>query len=49
MLMMDHFVFFDFDELSIFFIMDYIAVMGLFVFIGHYAVAGLKKIQRNRK
>ena len=49
MLMMDHFVFFDFDELSIFFIMDYIAVMGLFVFMVHYAVAGLKKIQRNRK
>lgn len=36
MLMMDHFVFFDFDEPIIFFIVDYVAVMGLFVFVGHY-------------
>lgn len=36
MLMMDHFVFFDFDEPIIFFIADYIAVMGLFVFVGYY-------------
>lgn len=45
MLMLDHFVFFDFDEPIIFFIADYIAVMGLFVFIGCY----LSKILKNAK
>lgn len=43
MLMMDHFVFFDFDEPIIFFIADYIAVMGLFVFVGHYLITFLRK------
>lgn len=36
------FVFFDFDEPLIFFLLDYIAVMGLFVFVGHYIAQGLK-------
>lgn len=49
MLMLDHFVFFDFDEPIVFFIADYIAVMGMLVFVGHYVAAGLKRIQRNRK
>ena len=31
-----HFVFFDFEEPLLFFLIDYIAAMGLFVFIGHY-------------
>lgn len=30
-----HFVFFDFSEPVIFFLLDYLAVMGLFVFIGY--------------
>lgn len=47
MLMMDHFVFFDFDEPIIFFITDYIAVIGLFVFIGHYAAAGLRQLRHH--
>lgn len=42
MLMLDHFVFFDFDEPIIFFIADYIAVMGLFVFVGHYLSDGIR-------
>lgn len=42
MLMMDHFVFFDFDEPIIFFIVDYVAVMGLFVFVGHYLSYAIK-------
>ena len=36
MILKNQFVFFDFGEPLILFILDYIAVMGLFVFIGHY-------------
>lgn len=43
MLMRDHFVFFDFDEPLVFFIADYMAVMGLFVFVGHYLSTFLRK------
>lgn len=39
-------VFFDYDELRIFFYLDYIAVMGLFVFMGNYVCAGLRSIDR---
>lgn len=37
------FVFFNFDEPLIFFFIDYLAVMGLFVCIGYYSSIGLKK------
>lgn len=43
------FVFFDFEEPLIFFLLDYMAVMGLFVFIGHYLTAILKRCCRKRK
>ena len=46
------FVFFDFEEPLIFFFVDYLAVMGLFVFAGHYAgkaVRGLLKSQVRRQ
>ena len=46
MLMMDHFVFFDIDEPLVFFMVDYAAVMALFVFFGHYFTFGLKQIQK---
>ena len=46
MLMLDHFVFFDFDEPIIFFIADYVAVMGLFVFIGHYSAKYLRQVRK---
>lgn len=36
MLMQVHFVFFDYSEPVVFFLFDYMAVMGMFVFIGHY-------------
>lgn len=36
MLLKSHFVFFDFEEPLAFFLMDYIAVMGLFVWMEHY-------------
>lgn len=40
------FVFFDFGESLIFFLLDYLAMMGLFVFIGYYASQGTKRIMR---
>ena len=43
MFLKNEFVFFDFDEPLVFFIIDYIAVMGLFVFVGHYLSTVLKK------
>ena len=42
----NQFVFFDFDESLIFFLLDYIAVMGLFVFVGHYLAALIKRIKK---
>ncbi|MDO4325839.1 MAG: DUF4405 domain-containing protein [bacterium] len=42
------FVFFDFEEGLIFFLLDYLAVMGLFVCIGHYFAEILKRCGRKR-
>lgn len=49
MLMQVHFVFFDYEEPVIFFILDYMAAMGLFVLIGHYLSRGLIKPGRKKK
>ena len=43
MLLKTLFVFFDFDEPLIFFFLDYLAVMVLFVCLGHYGSKLLKK------
>lgn len=43
------FVFFDFEESLIFFLMDYVAAMGLFVFAGHYFTEFLRSCSRKRK
>lgn len=40
------FVFFDYEEPLIFFLLDYVAVMGLFVFAGHYVTEFLKRYAR---
>lgn len=45
MLLQNQFVFFDFEEPIIFFFLDYMAVMGLFVFAGHYLSEGVKRFQ----
>lgn len=42
MLMEKQFVFFNFEEPLLLFILDYMAVMGLFVFAGHYISMALK-------
>lgn len=49
MLLKIQFVFFDFDEPLIFFLLDYVAVMGLFVFVGHYFAEILRHCGRKRK
>lgn len=49
MLLKYHFVFFDFDEPLILFLLDYIAVMGLLVFAGHYLSVILKRIGKRKE
>lgn len=44
-----HFVFFDFEEPLFFFLLDYVAAMGLFVFVGHYFAELLKRRTLKRK
>ena len=46
MFLKNQFVFFDYGEPLILFLIDYIAVIGLFVFIGHYIGQGLKCVDR---
>lgn len=48
MLLRSHFVFFDYEEPLVFFYLDYIAVMGLFILIGNYVCAGLRMIGKSR-
>lgn len=42
MFLKNQFVFFDFEELLFFFILDYMAIMGFFICIGHYIGVLLK-------
>lgn len=44
MLLKTQFVFFDFNEPLILFLIDYIAAMALFIFIGHYLVKRLNHL-----
>lgn len=49
MLLKIQFVFFDFEEPLIVFLLDYMAIMGLFIFIGHYLTDILKRFSKKRK
>lgn len=49
MLLKTEFVIFNYDEPLIFFFLDYLAVMGLFVFIAYYIADFMKKINTGRK
>lgn len=49
MLLKIQFVFFDFEEPLIFFLLDYMTIMGLFVFIGHYLTELLKRCNQKKK
>ena len=46
LLLKSHFVFFDYSEPVIFFLLDYLAVMGLFVCIGFLLAMFLRRIRR---
>lgn len=48
MLLRIQFVFFDFEEPLAFFLLDYVAVMGLFVFLGHYFAGFLRRYSQRR-
>lgn len=47
MLLKNQFVFFNLDEPLALFLLDYVAVMGLFVFLGHYLAEGAKRPSRH--
>lgn len=49
MLLKNEFVFFNFEEPLVFFFVDHVAVMGLFVFLGHYFAGFLKWLNQKRK
>ena len=49
MLLISHFAFFDYEEPLILFVLDYISVMGLFVFAGHYITVWLRMMQKGQK
>ena len=49
MFLVNQFVFFDFEEPLILFLLDYMAVMGLFVFAGHYFTELLRRMGSRRK
>ena len=44
-----HFLFLDTSEPLILFFIDHVAIMGLFVFIGHYLARLLRQVGNNRK
>ena len=43
MFLKKHFVFFDYTEPLVFFMLDYITVMGLFIIVGYYFSMFLRK------
>lgn len=49
MFLTSHFVFFDYAEPLILFVLDYISVMDLFVFAGHYIAAGFRWGRKTQK
>lgn len=49
MLLKNQFVFFDFQEPLLLFLLDYIAIMGLFIAIGHYLSEILKKLRKRKQ
>ena len=41
------FAFFDFEEPLVFFFLDYLAIMGLFIFVGHSIAVGIRNTGKN--
>ncbi len=49
MFLKSQYVYFDFGEPLALFLLDYVAVMGMFVFIGHYLSAGAKRFVKQKR
>ncbi len=49
MFLTTHFVFFDYDKPTALFFLEYVAIMGLFVFLAHYISRGLGMIAKGKK
>lgn len=49
MFLTSSFVFFDFERPVLFFFTEYIAIMGLFVFLAHYTSKGIHKLTGKKK
>lgn len=49
MFLRTHFVFFDFESPALLFFVDYIAIMGLFIFLAHYTSKGIQRLTGRRK
>ena len=49
MFMLSDFVFFDYDRPVLLFFAEYIAIMGLFVFLAHYTFRGIQRLAGRRK
>lgn len=49
MFLQSAFVFFDYEEPLVLFYLDYLAIMGLFVWLGHYLSQGLRKFSVGRR
>ena len=46
LLLRSHFVFYDYSEPVIFFLIDYLSVMVMLVLVGYYFTQGLKRLAR---
>ena len=46
LLLRSHFVFYDYSEPVLIFLIDYLSVMVVFVLIGYYFIQGLKRLVR---
>lgn len=49
MFWLSSFVFFDFERPVPVYAVEFLAIMGLFIFIAHYGVKGLRKLSARRK
>lgn len=49
MFLKSSFVFFDFERPVLFFFIEYIAIMGFFIFLAHYTSKGMKRLNGRRK
>ena len=49
MFLTSSFVFFDFERPVLFFFTEYMAIMGLFIFLAHYASKGIQRVTGRRK